>query len=175
MKFTVLPIINEYPTDIKVFYKIYENKYAAKLAFNRSKWVYTRTRLAEAQNWKCCFCGCVMTEIRDKRNSVTVEHVVPKSMGGTDEIDNLVASCYSCNNNRKTDDAYMFRPISSIEKSKNLVRIEAKVRKYVKKAHKFSEIDFKVNEKIQTFDDWFSTIQLCHKGKKMFFAEYNKR
>jgi len=176
MKFSVLPVINEYPTSVKPFQELYEDKYAAKLAFKRSKWVYLRTRLAEAQNWKCCFCGCSMTELRCKTNSCTVEHVTPKEFGGTDDPENLVASCYTCNHNRGTKDAYTFksRRIQHLtdEKSNAQVRLEAKVRKYVKKAQKLSELNFNVNDRIQTFEAWFSTLSLCSKGKKMFFAEY---
>ena len=174
MKFDVMPIINEMPTSVKPFRKLYSDGHTAKLAYKRSKWAYTRTRLAEAQNWKCCFCGCYMTEIAGKKNSVTVEHVVPKSMGGTDDVENLAASCYRCNNNRGTKDANEFCPskVDADEKSKALVRLEAKVRKYLKKAERLAEVEFKVNEMIQSFDDWFSTLSLCHRGKEMFFAQY---
>lgn len=174
MKFEVKPIINEIPSSVKPFRELYSNGYAAKLAYKRSKWVFARTRLAEAQNWKCCFCGCYMTEVAGVKNSVTVEHVVPKSMGGTDDMANLAASCYRCNKNRGTKDINEFCPskVDTDEKSKALVRIEAKVRKYLKKAEKFAEVDFKVNETIQSFDDWFSTLPLCRRGKQMFFAQY---
>jgi len=172
MKFDVQRIINEYPTDVKEFRKVYDDKFTARLAHKQSKWVYLRTRLAEAQNWKCCFCGVYMTEVRGKNNSVTVEHVTPKSMGGTDHHDNLAASCNRCNNSRGTKDVTKFVPPVENEKSNAMVRLEAKVRKYVKKAQRFSEIDFKVNDNIQSFDDWFSTLSLCAKGKKMFFSEY---
>ena len=175
MKFSVLPVINEYPVDIKPFREMYDDPLAAKLAFKRSQWVYTRTRLAEAQNWKCCFCGSRMTEVRGKNNSVTVEHVVPVTLGGTDDIENLTASCNACNSNRGIKDAYSYAPrgqSSDDEKTKALIRLEAKVRKYVKKAKKLAEVDFKVNDLIQSFEDWFATLSLCSKGKKMFFEAY---
>ena len=175
MKFEVMPIINEMPASMKPFRDLYNDNFTAKLAYKKSKWAYTRTRLAEAQNWKCCFCGCYMTEIHSKKNSVTVEHVIPKSMGGTDDVENLAASCYRCNNNRGTKDANEFYPskVGADEKSKARIRLEAKVRKYVKKAHKLAEQNFKVNETIQSFEDWFSTLSLCHKGKELFFTEYS--
>ena len=175
MKFSVLPVINEYPVDIKPFREMYDDPLAAKLAFKRSKWVYTRTRLAEAQNWKCCFCGSRMTEVRGKNNSVTVEHVIPVTLGGSDDIENLVASCNACNSNRGIKDAYSYAPRGQScddEKTKALIRLEAKVRKYVKKATKLAEVDFKVNDLIQSFEAWFATLSLCSKGKKMFFEAY---
>lgn len=76
-------------------------------------------RLAEAQNWRCCWCGFRMlprypgqddvvaligtdgkawhrkrlVEMR----TVTAEHVVPRCDGGTDASANLVAACRFCN------------------------------------------------------------------------------
>lgn len=174
MKFEVMSIINEIPFSIDPFLELYEDYYTAKLAYKRSKWSYTRTRLAEAQNWKCCFCGCYMIETPGKKNSVTVEHVTPKSLGGSDTEENLVASCHRCNNSRGTKDAYDFCPfiVDADEKSKSLVRLEAKIRKYLKKSKKLAEVDFKVNTKIQSFEDWFSTLTLCDHGKELFLSQY---
>jgi 5-methylcytosine-specific restriction endonuclease McrA len=67
---------------------------------NRYKMAYVRTRLAEAQNWKCCYCYCEMNGIPDHKRSVTIEHVTPKSLGGTDDETNLAAACKRCNNAR---------------------------------------------------------------------------
>lgn len=177
MKFTVLPVINEYPKSIKPFRKMYDHPYAAKLAFERSKWVWLRTRLAEAQNWKCCFCGCKMTEFRGMAHSATIEHVIPQTFGGTDDPENLAASCNSCNNNRGTDDAYTFNAakISSpdSEKSKAKHRLEVKVQNYIKRAKKFAEINFDLNENVKSFEDWFSSLRLCKEGREMFFQGYN--
>ena len=175
MQFQVEPIINELPTSVKPFYKLYKgNGLAAKLAYRRSKWVHLRTRLAEAQNWKCCFCGCYMDHIPGKKTSVTVEHVLPKSKGGTDDPSNLAASCHTCNNNRGNLDAGVF------ERSKDgdtvdmqRVRLEAKVRKYLKRARHFAEIGFDMNDRIQSFEDWFTNLRLNAEGKKMFMAAWS--
>ena len=59
--------------------------------------VKRRRRLAEAQNWRCCWCGGVMSEQSGAPDSATIEHVAPRRLGGADEIDNLVAACYGCN------------------------------------------------------------------------------
>lgn len=65
----------------------------------RRAWL--RTRCAEAQNWRCCYCQKEMTlEARGSRR-VTLEHIVPVSMGGEDEYDNCAAACSSCNNKRQ--------------------------------------------------------------------------
>lgn len=62
--------------------------------------IWLRTRLAEAQNWRCCWCGRHVTLERDKRTTVTLEHLVPRSKGGTDSFENCVMACSRCNSNR---------------------------------------------------------------------------
>lgn len=41
---------------------------------------------------KCFYCGRALTY-----STVTLDHFVPKSKGGTRDIANLFASCYKCN------------------------------------------------------------------------------
>lgn len=43
----------------------------------------------------CHYCGKLAT---------TIDHVVPKAKGGSDEIDNLVPSCYQCNHKKAARD-----------------------------------------------------------------------
>lgn len=62
--------------------------------------IWLRTRLAEAQNWRCCWCGRHVTLERDRRNTVTIEHLVPRSKGGADTFDNCVMACSKCNGKR---------------------------------------------------------------------------
>ena len=57
-----------------------------------------RDRLAEAQNWRCCYCGVRMAASGNRR--ATFEHILPRALGGSDLIGNLAISCYSCNNKR---------------------------------------------------------------------------
>lgn len=59
-----------------------------------------KMRLAEAQNWRCCYCGVRMTLHCGGLDEATFEHVVPKSRGGTDGTENLVIACFGCNSRR---------------------------------------------------------------------------
>ena len=43
----------------------------------------------------CCFCGIPLL-MEDK----TIEHLVPKSVGGSEEIENLAVACQPCNNKK---------------------------------------------------------------------------
>lgn len=83
-----------------------------RLKEKRSK----RERLAEAQGWRCCYCG--VTLLRDVHEQhpmlmrfgrhglrpkvrrallVTIDHVWPKALGGNRDWPNIVAACSACN------------------------------------------------------------------------------
>lgn len=46
----------------------------------------------EKDNYTCCFCGSKL--------QLTIDHIVPKSKGGTNAIENLQTLCNSCNNKK---------------------------------------------------------------------------
>jgi len=54
----------------------------------------TRRAVFARDGWACQYCG--------SRSSLTVDHVVPRSKGGSSTWDNIVASCAPCNR-RKGD------------------------------------------------------------------------
>jgi 5-methylcytosine-specific restriction endonuclease McrA len=54
----------------------------------------TRRAVFARDGWTCQYCG--------SRSNLTVDHVVPKSKGGTSSWENIVASCAPCNR-RKGD------------------------------------------------------------------------
>lgn len=41
---------------------------------------------------KCALCGCPVS-----KENMTIDHKIPLSMGGTNEIKNLQLTCWSCN------------------------------------------------------------------------------
>jgi 5-methylcytosine-specific restriction endonuclease McrA len=49
----------------------------------------TRRAVFARDDWTCQYCG--------SRSNLTVDHVVPRSKGGTSNWDNIVASCAPCN------------------------------------------------------------------------------
>lgn len=133
----------------------YGSKFYGELAFDIANRIYIRTRLSEAQNWKCCWCGIPTTHYRGKKNSSTLEHIVPRSMGGTDDIENLAMACSKCNSRRGTTDINIF--LANAEKTKKSAREnrrEKRERRYLKRAEKFSS----ENWKEQTFAEWLGTI-----------------
>ena len=54
----------------------------------------TRRAVFARDGWECQYCG--------SRASLTVDHVIPRSKGGTSTWENIVASCAPCNR-RKGD------------------------------------------------------------------------
>ena len=60
-----------------------------------------RQYLLEKWNHKCAYCG--KTDV-----PLEVEHIVPKSRGGTDRVSNLVASCHECNQKKDNQTAEEF-------------------------------------------------------------------
>ena len=59
-----------------------------------------RDRLAEAQNWRCCYCG---ERMEDGTHAPTLEHIVPLSIGGPDDERNLAVAGRSCNEARSSE------------------------------------------------------------------------
>jgi CRISPR/Cas system Type II protein with McrA/HNH and RuvC-like nuclease domain len=61
-----------------------------------------RTRIYKRDNHECVYCG--------SKKDLTLDHVMPKSRGGSNEWTNLVTSCFKCNlkkSNRTPEEAKM--------------------------------------------------------------------
>ncbi|MBT7410501.1 MAG: HNH endonuclease [Methylococcales bacterium] len=70
-----------------------------------------REQMLEDQKGKCCYCG---TKIDDQ--IATLDHVIPKSRGGGNGIDNLVVSCKLCNNSF-ADSSPKYKMLTLFEKA----------------------------------------------------------
>ena len=53
---------------------------------------------------RCSYCCTQLNWTGQFKNSATVEHLVPRSHGGTDKIENIIIVCYKCNMQRRNDD-----------------------------------------------------------------------
>jgi hypothetical protein len=142
----------------------YKNKFgyrgfAAKIGYKHYKKVYIRTRAAESQNWKCCFCGIRMTDTPNKPDSCTAEHIIPHSEGGEWTKENIVASCSWCNLHRGTMSAEEFDPFEVKKERKN--RGEKRMRRYRKRIEKFATEGFNLkNMQINSLDTWLATLRI---------------
>lgn len=69
-------------------------------SMNGGSWIRSEKRLAIyiRDGFTCAYCG------RDLRNAsprdVTLDHLLPRSAGGTNEATNLITACLHCNSQR---------------------------------------------------------------------------
>lgn len=80
---------------------------------------FKRVELRGGTGWvgKCLHCRkkLLLEDDGTPINSVTIEHIVPKTHGGTDDLENLGLACGPCNNGkgvridvlRATDEKYL--------------------------------------------------------------------
>lgn len=65
------------------------------------RWTYIRSRILLLDQKKCAYCG---------RKAASVDHIIPRTKGGNEDDNNLVACCKTCNcikNNRTPIEAKM--------------------------------------------------------------------
>lgn len=53
-------------------------------------------------NWSCCSCG---RNVKQHRVTLHVDHILPRSKGGTDSRENLQALCMKCNSGKSNRDS----------------------------------------------------------------------
>ena len=62
-----------------------------KIPFRRVE--LSHKNIIRRDNYHCQYCG-------SKSHDLTIDHIIPKSRGGTESWDNLVAACTKCNNKK---------------------------------------------------------------------------
>lgn len=67
---------------------VFERQPGGKSTFNRNN-------LFKRDHYTCQYCG-----IRPESDEITVDHVVPRSRGGTSVWENCVLACYKCNSKK---------------------------------------------------------------------------
>jgi len=157
-------VFNERPTRVSIrkIPGIERSGIATKVARN----IYVRCRLAEAQNWRCCWCGMDCRPESNYANSATIEHVQPRSQGGSDDWDNLAMACASCNHRRgviSVEDMLAGRfpkpKPANIKSRKKAKSIE----KYIKKAIRMHEKGWvKADGSPLCKHEWFATLHIYH-------------
>ncbi|MCA9730904.1 HNH endonuclease [candidate division KSB1 bacterium] len=59
----------------------------------RKRVILSRKNVLRRDGFRCQYCG-------EKSQPLTVDHVIPKRMGGQDTWENLVCACFNCNNKK---------------------------------------------------------------------------
>lgn len=165
-------VFNIYPTRrmVKQIDGVIKTGVVIKIVRN----IYTRCRLAEAQNWKCCWCGVECSPIPNTKTSATIEHVTPRSHGGDDSWDNLAMACARCNHSRgnMSVEEFLVRvKRGEITKKAEKIRkvhtkIEKKMRKYKHHVRKFNARGWKRNEKKYCPNTWLSSLCISEEHRK---------
>jgi 5-methylcytosine-specific restriction endonuclease McrA len=92
-----------------------------------SKWCWRPTRFAiyHRDGFACVYC-------RSTKCILTIDHVTPCELGGTNDPTNLVTACLSCNSAKR---ALSLRAFLAFLRSKNIstTGVAARVRRLVKK------------------------------------------
>lgn len=72
----------------------------ANAANNGGKWIRTDKRLAIylRDGFQCAYCGAVLEE---GDTLLTLDHVTPQELGGSNKSSNLVCACKSCNSSKQ--------------------------------------------------------------------------
>lgn len=77
-----------------------------------------RQKVYDKYNGHCAYCGKPIT-IKDMQ----VDHILPKRNGGTNDIDNLNASCRLCNHYKRANSIESFRDFALGGIIKRLMKI----------------------------------------------------
>jgi len=99
-------IVAEYDSYIKTPNHII--KWPAVIARNRFdlgdlKTILSAETLYYRDHGMCAYCGKTLTLTSKRVNSVTMDHIFPKSKGGLATWDNIVASCPMCNHTKSNE------------------------------------------------------------------------
>lgn len=141
MDVTFLPaIINDKPTSTLVKQLAKQEVRMMHVAIKVAMNIYIRCRLAEAQNWKCCWCGCECIEQANKPHSATIEHVLPRSLGGENTWENYAMACGNCNHRRGNMSVEDFIAGKTPPKTRTTAerRQDKRTDKFVDKAHRYN-------------------------------------
>lgn len=64
-------------------------------------WIAKATRLAiYFRDGRCVYCGRTLLELLLLGITITLDHLLPHSQGGSNKPDNLVTCCHDCNSRR---------------------------------------------------------------------------
>lgn len=66
---------------------------ARYIRFRRKEIPLTKRNILKRDGYRCQYCGTT-------QGPMTVDHVIPKRLGGEDSWENLVAACFKCNNKK---------------------------------------------------------------------------
>lgn len=61
-------------------------------------WEKLRFEVFKRDNFTCQYCG---RNVKEDKIKLACDHVIPKSKGGQNVLENLITACFQCNNGKK--------------------------------------------------------------------------
>jgi 5-methylcytosine-specific restriction endonuclease McrA len=85
-------------------------------------WIRKEKRLAIyiRDNFKCVYCGKDLRNV--SANDITLDHLVPKSYGGSNSEINLITACKSCNCGRGNKAYYQYATKGAVERIESQIQ-----------------------------------------------------
>jgi len=77
----------EHPATLKMKYHV---------ALRPTKLIFSRKLVLRRDEYTCCYCYK-----KYKHTNLTIDHVIPKSVGGINSFTNCVTACLSCNRKKR--------------------------------------------------------------------------
>ena len=92
-------------------------------------------RQAKKDKWRhrCAYCGI-------EHSDMTIDHVIPQCLGGTNELTNVICSCERCNHSKNHDNFetwYTRQPFYSKQRHRDItewcrIKYEGKKKRYIR-------------------------------------------
>lgn len=76
------------------------------IEWNRWEWSRTVARVKRRDRYTCQRCGSMLR--------LEVDHIIPRRVGGTDDLDNLRTLCHDCHLNRYEEAPQKSKPTSPL-------------------------------------------------------------
>ena len=121
-------------------------------------------RLHAEQDGKCYFCKCdthvrTRNQKKIKRNTATIEHLIPKSKGGTNVKSNLKMSCHQCNSLRGNMCAVEWLRIVNDPKKLAAFRRVSELKKEIKRQKRRKKF---IKSMLDKYGIYYSHISMPH-------------
>lgn len=115
----------------------------------------------------CSYCGCTPPE-----TTLEVDHIDPVSKGGTNDINNLVTSCFDCNRGKGAVPLYSV-PSSVAENLEAIKEKEVQIKEYRKFVSQIKRRKARdVNKVAKIYSGYFEKYQLSEYFKKNSIRQF---
>jgi len=94
-----------------------------------------KNRVFKRDHGKCVYCGCAVSHNDPER---TLDHVIPKSKGGSNRMWNLVLSCKTCNRDKGDSDPAP-ELLALVFKRRELAELMIMLGKYIERKKRAGE------------------------------------